>query len=96
MLASGAHERFSANTTGALLNLAERRGRHTVHTQMDFVIGFVLVPIVCALTLGQLGPETHGDNFFKQLSLAPVGFLQTYGARCSIRPLYGGAPHACG
>ena len=43
-----------------------------MHTQADFVIGFVLVPVVCALTLGQLGPETHGDNFFKQLSLAPV------------------------
>ena len=60
---------------GSLLNLAERRGRHTVHTQMDFVIGFVLVPVVCALTLGQLGSEEFGQNFFTQMSLAPVSTL---------------------
>ena len=57
---------------GSMLNFAERRGRHTVHTQMDFVLGFVFVPIVCALTLGQLGSEEFGQNFFEQLRLAPV------------------------
>ena len=33
----------------------------------DFSIGFVLVPIVCGLTLGQIGGEEHGENFFYQL-----------------------------
>ncbi|KAK9902199.1 hypothetical protein WJX75_007583 [Coccomyxa subellipsoidea] len=53
-------------TWGPLLNLAERRGRHTVHTYMDFSIGFVLVAVVCALTFGQCGDTTHGENFFDQ------------------------------
>ena len=33
----------------------------------DFSIGFVLVPIVCGLTLGEIGGEEHGENFFYQL-----------------------------
>ena len=36
-------------TWGALLNLAERKGRHTAHTWMDFSIGFFLVSLVCGL-----------------------------------------------
>lgn len=38
-----------AGTWGALLNLAERKGRHTAHTWMDFSIGFFLVSLVCGL-----------------------------------------------
>lgn len=38
-----------AGTWGALLNLAERKGRHTAHTWMDFSIGFFLGSLVCGL-----------------------------------------------
>lgn len=38
-----------AGTWGALLNLAERKGRHTAHTWMDFSIGFFAVSLVCGL-----------------------------------------------
>ena len=38
----------------------------------DFSIGFVLVPIVCGLTLGQIGGEEHGENFFYQLQHSHV------------------------
>ena len=46
----------------------------------DFSIGFVLVPIVCGLTLGELGGTEHGENFFYQLqhssvSLTPLHLL---------------------
>lgn len=33
----------------------------------DFSIGFVLVAVVCALTFGQCGDTTHGENFFDQM-----------------------------
>ena len=33
----------------------------------DFSIGFVLVAMVCALTFGQCGDTTHGENFFDQM-----------------------------
>ena len=38
----------------------------------DFSIGFVLVPVVCGLTLGQIGGEEHGENFFYQLQHSHV------------------------
>ncbi|CAL5225855.1 g8638 [Coccomyxa viridis] len=71
-------------TWGPLLNLAERRGRHTVHTYMDFSIGFVLVSIVCGLTLGELGGTEHGENFFYQLQhssekRSSIGFAMASG-----------------
>ncbi|EIE21260.1 fatty acid elongase 3-ketoacyl-CoA synthase 1 [Coccomyxa subellipsoidea C-169] len=71
-------------TWGPLLNLAERRGRHTVHTYMDFSIGFVLVAVVCALTFGQVGDTIHGENFFDQMrnshEKAPlIGFAMASG-----------------
>ncbi|CAL8466195.1 g5731 [Coccomyxa elongata] len=51
---------------------------------MDFSIGFVLVAVVCALTLGQCGDTTHGENFFDQMrnshEKAPlIGFAMASG-----------------
>lgn len=74
-------------TWGALLNLAERKGRHTAHTWMDFSIGFFLVSLVCGLTLGQFGhsgtPHPN-EQFIQQLQLAHenaplIGFAMASG-----------------
>jgi len=54
-------------TWGALLNLAERKGRHMAHTWFDFSLGFFLVALVCALTLGQFGHSTGNEQFIYQL-----------------------------
>ena len=50
----------------ALLSI-EWQSRVQVCRMQDFSIGFVLVPIVCGLTLGQIGGEEHGENFLYQL-----------------------------
>ncbi|DBA84068.1 TPA: hypothetical protein ACH3X1_006549 [Trebouxia sp. C0004] len=77
----------ASGTWGALLNLAERKGRHTAHTWMDFSIGFFLVSLVCGLTLGQFGHsgKPHpNEQFIQQLRLAHenaplIGFAMASG-----------------
>ena len=49
-----------------------RPSRVLLRPMQDFSIGFVLVPIVCGLTLGQIGGEEHGENFFYQLQHSHV------------------------
>lgn len=43
----------------------------------DFSIGFVLVAVVCASTLGQVGDTQHGENFFDQMRNSHVRFFKT-------------------
>jgi len=55
-------------TWPALLNLVERRGRNLMHTYLDYSITNLLVAIIFALTLGQIGSSTpESPNFVTQL-----------------------------
>jgi hypothetical protein len=55
-------------TWPALLNLVERRGRNLMHTYLDYSITNLLVAIIIALTLGQIGSSTpESPNFVTQL-----------------------------
>ncbi|KAK9818312.1 hypothetical protein WJX72_010422 [[Myrmecia] bisecta] len=43
-------------------------GRHTAHTYADFSLAFLFVSIICAVTVGEIGPETFKTpNFSTQL-----------------------------
>jgi len=55
-------------TWPALLNLVERRGRNLMHTYLDYSITNLLVAIIFAFTLGQIGSSTpESPNFVTQL-----------------------------
>ncbi|CAM6031029.1 unnamed protein product [Sphagnum balticum] len=55
-------------TWPALLNLLERRGRNLMHTYLDYSITNLLVAIIFAFTLGQIGSSTpESPNFVTQL-----------------------------
>jgi drug/metabolite transporter (DMT)-like permease len=55
-------------TWPALLNLVERWGRNLMHTYLDYSITNLLVAIIFALTLGQIGSSTpESPNFVTQL-----------------------------
>lgn len=56
-------------TWPALLNLLERRGRNPVHTYLDYSLTNMLMAVIIALTLGQIGdPQPGKPNFTTQLS----------------------------
>lgn len=55
-------------TWPAIMNLVERRGRHLVHTYLDYSITNFLAALLFAFTLGQIGGDTHErPNFVTQL-----------------------------
>lgn len=55
-------------TWPAIMNLVERRGRHLVHTYLDYSITNYLAAIFIAFTLGQIGSSTPSSpNFVAQL-----------------------------
>jgi hypothetical protein len=68
-------------TWPALLNLVERRGRNLMHTYLDYSITNLLVAIIFALTLGQIGSSTpESPNFVTQLHQVvppPISTKQT-------------------
>ena len=56
-------------TWPALLNLLERRGRNPVHTYLDYSVTNMLVAVIIAFTLGEIGdPKPGKPNFTTQLS----------------------------
>lgn len=56
-------------TWPALLNLLERRGRNPVHTYLDYSVSNMLIAVIIAFTLGQIGdPQPGKPNFTTQLS----------------------------
>ncbi|CAM0949811.1 unnamed protein product [Alopecurus aequalis] len=60
---------FFLGTWPALLTLLERRGRLPQHNYLDYSITNLLVAVLIALTLGQLGESKENmPNFFTQLS----------------------------
>lgn len=55
-------------TWPAIMNLVERRGRHLVHTYLDYSITNLLAALLFAFTLGQIGSSTpEQPNFLTQL-----------------------------
>ncbi|KAG0571608.1 hypothetical protein KC19_VG026700 [Ceratodon purpureus] len=55
-------------TWPAIMNLVERRGRHLVHTYLDYSITNFLAALLFAFTLGQIGSSTpEQPNFITQL-----------------------------
>jgi hypothetical protein len=55
-------------TWPAIMNLVERRGRHLVHTYLDYSITNFLAALLFAFTLGQIGGDTpERPNFVTQL-----------------------------
>ncbi|XP_073003514.1 ureide permease 1-like [Typha latifolia] len=60
---------FFLGTWPAFLTLLERRGRLPQHTYLDYSITNLLVAVLIALTVGQLGDsKTDMPNFFTQLT----------------------------
>lgn len=56
-------------TWPALLNLLERRGRNPVHTYLDYSFTNMLMAVIIAFTLGEIGdPKPGKPNFTTQLS----------------------------
>lgn len=63
-------------TWPAIMNLVERRGRHLVHTYLDYSITNFLAGLLIALTLGQIGSSTpEQPNFITQLHQVRLQFL---------------------
>lgn len=56
-------------TWPALLNLLERRGRNPVHSFLDYSLTNMLMAVIIAFTLGEIGdPKPGKPNFTTQLS----------------------------
>lgn len=63
-------------TWPAVMVLVERRGRHLVHTYLDYSIPNYLVAVVIAFTLGQIGSSTPATpNFVEQLHQVSISLL---------------------
>ena len=60
-------------TWPALLNLLERRGRNPVHTYLDYSVTNMLMAVIIAFTLGEIGdPKPGKPNFTTQLSQVDI------------------------